>query len=187
MQNPRLAARYAKSLMDIAMEQSKIDVMYKDMQDLHQLCKENREFVSVLKSPIVKGDTKKSIVKSILESSIDPISSKFIALIISKGREFFLPEIASSFIALYKQKNKINEVTLTTAHPLDDATRKEIELKIAAQFQGMTIDLKTNVDDQLIGGFVVETNNTLFDASILRDLKDIKKQFLNNEYVPNIR
>jgi F-type H+-transporting ATPase subunit delta len=47
--------------------------------------------------------------------------------------------------------------------------------------------LKTKVDNDLIGGFVLEANNNLFDASISRDLKDIKKQFLQNLYIPDIR
>jgi F-type H+-transporting ATPase subunit delta len=47
--------------------------------------------------------------------------------------------------------------------------------------------LKTKVDDSIIGGFILEANNNLFDASILRDLNDIKKQFLTNIYVPEIR
>ncbi|HOZ52863.1 MAG TPA: F0F1 ATP synthase subunit delta, partial [Chitinophagaceae bacterium] len=96
-------------------------------------------------------------------------------------------EIATSFISLYKTHNKINDVVLTTSEPLDDVTKASLQAQIAAQFQGMTIDLTTKVDPKLIGGFVLESNNNLFDASILRDLQDIKKQFLKNEYIPDIR
>ena len=46
---------------------------------------------------------------------------------------------------------------------------------------------QTHVNPTLLGGFVLEANNNLFDASIIRDLNDIKKQFLKNEYIPNIR
>jgi F-type H+-transporting ATPase subunit delta len=108
-------------------------------------------------------------------------------LIIRKGREFFLPEIADAFIGQYKKHNKINEVLLTTAEPLDEQTFTQLKLKIEQQFQGMHIDLTTKVNPDLIGGFIVEANNNLFDASIIRDLNDIRKQFLKNEFIAEIR
>jgi len=59
--------------------------------------------------------------------------------------------------------------------------------KIQQQLQGKTVDLVVKVDPSIIGGFILEANNNLFDASILRDLNDIKKQFMKNEYVQEIR
>jgi F-type H+-transporting ATPase subunit delta len=47
--------------------------------------------------------------------------------------------------------------------------------------------LTTKVNPDLIGGFIVEANNNLFDASIIRDLNDIRKQFLKNEFIADIR
>lgn len=187
MQNPRLAARYAKALLDIALEQGKLNALYEDMQGLYQMCQSSSELVAMMKSPIVHGDTKAKALSALIENKVDGVTMSFIRLIINKGREFYLPEIAFSFIGMYKQHNKINEVTLTTSEPLDDAMKAALEARIAQQFQGMTIELTTKVDSALIGGFVLESNHKVFDASILRDLKDIKKQFLTNEYVANIR
>ncbi len=187
MQNPRLAVRYAKSLMDIAIEQGKLDTMYQDMHGIHAMCESSSELVSMLKSPIVNADLKNKTLKALLETRVDGVTMSFIRLVINKGREFFLPEIVTSFVTLYKKHNNINEVVLTTAGPMDEEMKAAIVAKIQQQFQGMTIDLTTVVNEKLIGGFLLETNNTLFDASILRDLNDIKKQFLKNEYVPGLK
>jgi F-type H+-transporting ATPase subunit delta len=187
MQNPRLAARYAKSLIDIAVEQSKLDVMYDDMKGLQQVCESSAEFVQLMKSPIVKGGQKTAVVKAIIGGKIDNVTESFINLIISKGREFFLPEIIVAFISQYKERNQITDVLLTTAESLDEATHADLVVKIASQLNGKKIDLKTKIDTSLIGGFMLEANNNLFDASILRDLNDIKKQFLQNLYIPDIR
>ena len=83
--------------------------------------------------------------------------------------------------------HQINTVKLTTAHPLDENTKATILANIQQQLVGKIIDLQINIDEKLIGGFVLESNNTLFDASIARDLKDIQKQFLQNIYVPALR
>jgi F-type H+-transporting ATPase subunit delta len=186
MQNPRLAGRYAKSLMDIAIENGKLDTMYNDMLGLDAVCNDSKDFVSMMKSPIVTASTKQNVVKAIMEGKVDDITFKFINLIINKGREFFLPEIISTFISQYKKHNNINEVLLTTSEQMDEEMKNTLIQSIQKQFTG-TIDLKTKVDSSLIGGFILEANNNLFDASILRDLNDIKKQFLTNVYVPDIR
>jgi F-type H+-transporting ATPase subunit delta len=186
MQNPRLAGRYAKSVMDIALENGKLDTMYNDMLGLDAVCNDSKDFVSMMKSPIVTAYTKQNVLKAIVEGKVDDITFKFINLIINKGREFFLPEIISTFISQYKKHNNINEVLLTTSEQMDEEMKNTLIQSIQKQFTG-TIDLKTKVDSSLIGGFILEANNNLFDASILRDLNDIKKQFLTNVYVPDIR
>lgn len=187
MLNPKLSARYAKSLMDLAIEQGKLDAVYQDMQGLQGICRSSREFVSLMKSPIVKSDMKMGVVKSLIEGKSDALTLAFVQLIVTKGRDYFLPEIIDSFITQYKKHNKINEVKLTTAIALDNETVEHIKAKVAAQFPGMSIDMTTAVNEDLLGGFIVESNNNQFDASILRDLRDIKKQFLKNEFVQNIR
>jgi F-type H+-transporting ATPase subunit delta len=187
MQNPRLAERYAISLMDIASEQGKLDAIYNDMLGIHQMCKDSKDFILLMRSPVVKADKKNEIVQALLDGKVDSLAMAFLRLIINKGREFFLPEIATAFVAQYKKKNNITEVTLTTAEVLDEAMLGTLKEKVLQQLKGNTIDLTTKVDAELIGGFVLEANNNLFDASILRDLNDIKKQFLKNEYIQEIR
>jgi F-type H+-transporting ATPase subunit delta len=112
MQNPRLAARYAKSLMDLAIENGKLDVLHSDMKLLGDVCANSHDFVVMMKSPIVKGDTKLSVVNAILEGKVDPMTTAFIQLIVNKGREYFIPEIANAFVSEYKAYNKINDVLL---------------------------------------------------------------------------
>lgn len=187
MQNPRLAVRYAKSLMDLAIEHGKLDAMYADMNSLNQICREQKDFVAMLKSPIVQATTKQNVIKAAFEGKIDQITFSFIQLVIAKGREFFLPEIIQTFISQYKKHKNIVEVSLTTAEPIDETMKAAILHGVQQQFTDSTIDLTMHVNNHIIGGFILEANNKLFDASILRDLQDIKKQFLSNIYVSNIR
>lgn len=187
MLNPRLAERYAKSLMDIAKEQGKLEAIYSDMLSLNQMCKDSKDFLLLMRSPVVKADSKNAIMKALLEGKIDGITHAFTRLIINKGREYFLPEIAAAFIAQYKKHSHITEVTITTSEALDEGMMKILTDQVQKQLQGQTIDLSSKVDPNIIGGFILEANNNLFDASILRDLNDIRKQFLKNEYVPDIR
>ena len=88
------------------------------------------------------------------------------------------------------QANKvrnIHKVKITTAAPISEEMKKVIMANVNAASTGETFEIETKVNDELIGGFLLETSNTLVDASILRDLKDIQKQFMNNDYLHRIR
>jgi F-type H+-transporting ATPase subunit delta len=65
MQNPRLAGRYAKSLVDLATEKGQLETVYADMKYLQAVCKSSRDFVNLLKSPVIKADQKNSIINSV--------------------------------------------------------------------------------------------------------------------------
>ncbi|MEO7309915.1 MAG: ATP synthase F1 subunit delta [Chitinophagaceae bacterium] len=187
MHNPRLAGRYAKSIIDLAIEKNQLDVVYADMQYLEELCKVSIEFTALLKSPVVKGDKKQAVLDAVTKGKISAITEGFNKLLISKHRENVLPEIATAFIEQYNEIKGIHKVKLTTAQPLTEAMKTAILAKITGETEMKKVELESLVNEDLIGGFVLEYNNNLVDASILRDLRDIKKQFMNNEFVMKIR
>lgn len=186
MPNPRLAARYAKSLTDLAVEVHQLDAVFQDMQSFDVTCRESRELINFLKSPVINADKKEKIFAAIFGTHISDLSRKFVVLLIKKGREGYLPEIAKAVIARYRKINNIREVKITTATALSEPLKQELIEKIKTEIPGQQIELTTAVRERLIGGFILETDNTVFDASIARDLYDIKKQFNKNIYVADI-
>ena len=187
MQNPRLAGRYAKSIIDLAVEKDQLDVVYKDMLFLQSICKSSREFVSLLKSPIISGEKKQQILDVVTKDKVGVLTASFNELMVKKGREESLPEIVNAFIDMYNGIKGIHKVKLTTAQPVSEELKQSIVDKFTATTPMQHIEMEAVVNESLIGGFVLEFNNTLVDASILRDLKDIKKQFLDNSYIQKIR
>lgn len=186
MQNPRLASRYAKSLIDLAVEKDQLEVVHSDMLLLKAITRSNADVVVLLKSPVIKADKKIKILGAILDGRISAITTGFIRLLNTKGRESVLPEIAVEFEKQYNILKNITRVKLTSAAPLEAGQLNMIREKVEAS-AGRKVEIETAVNPDLIGGFVLETGNELFDASIQRDLKDIKKQFLKNIYVPELR
>jgi F-type H+-transporting ATPase subunit delta len=187
MPNPRLATRYAKSLIDLAIEKGQLEKVFADMQWLSSVCKSNRDFVNVLRSPIITADVKKKIVEAVTTGQISEMTAAFNRLVITKGRESNLPEIAHAFIEAYKEKKNIHTVKLTTATPVSEATKQAIidQIKKSAGFEN--IELEEKVDDSVIGGFVLQVGDKLVDASIAYDLRAIAKQFENNDFIYKVR
>lgn len=188
MNNPRLAGRYAKSLLDLAAEQNHVDAVCADMKWIHKICKSNPDFVNVLRSPVIKPSAKQNILESITKERVSALTSAFIKLLVIKARETNLPEIATTFIDQFNQLRNIHKVKITTAEPLTPEMQNAIMTNVkATATAGQTFEIETAVENELIGGFLLETGGTLVDASILRDLKDIQKQFMNNDYLHRIR
>jgi F-type H+-transporting ATPase subunit delta len=188
MQNPRLAGRYAKSLIGLALEKNALEEVYNDMLLLQNIFRSNREFVTIMKSPVILPEKKQDIFQAVAQGGrIGQFTTLFFQLLIRKSREANFPEIVNAFIEQYKQHKNIQTVKLTTAKPVSDALRQEIIRKVQAQSPNKQIDLKTEVKEDLIGGFVLEIGDSLVDASIAYDLKAIKKQFLNNDFIYKIR
>jgi len=187
MPNPRLASRYAKSLIDLSIEKGQLEDVYADMQWLHKVTVSNPDFVNVLRSPIIKSDKKIKIVEAVIASTVSDITLAFTRLLINKGREGNFPEVISSFITLYKQYKNIHTVKLTTAAPLSEAMKEAIVSQVKRSGGYENIELQTAVDEKLIGGFVLQTGDKLIDASIAYDLKTIARQFENNDFIYKIR
>ena len=187
MSNPRLADRYAKSLVDLSIEKNQLDAVRADMLYIQAVCKASRDFLNMLKSPIIKADQKEKIVSAVINGKVSELTTLFSNLLVKKGRESDLPEIANAFIQQYNKLKGIHQVKLITAAPVSDELKKSIEASVQKANNFATVELEALVDEKLIGGFVLEFDNKQVDASIASDLRAIRKQFMENQFVSNIR
>ena len=187
MNNPRLAQRYAKSLVDISMEMNRFDEVRKDVLLLQHIMKSSREFVVMLNSPVIASDKKFKIINAVTKGEMSNIMQTFLKLLTNKKREDSLPGIVSSFLEQYNKINGLHNATLTTAAPISEKLVQSFVEKIKASSSIDHLTLKTEVDEKLIGGFILQMEGKLIDASILRDLTDVKKQFENNDYIHKLR
>ena len=187
MNNPRLAGRYAKSLLGLATEQNQVDEVYADMKWLNGVCKSNRDFVVLLNSPIIKPLIKAKIIRSVTDGRVSKLTTAFIELLVKKAREINLPEIVMAFIDQFNKLRNIHQVKITTAGPISEEMKTAIMANVNTTSTGETFEIETRVNEEIVGGFLLETDGKLVDASILRDLKEIQKQFLNNDYLHRIR
>jgi F-type H+-transporting ATPase subunit delta len=176
----QVASRYAKSLLDLAVDQGKTEIVKADMANFHEALK-SRELVLMLKSPIIYPDKKLACLKAIFEGKMDPLTLAFFDLSVKKGRESLLVDIADEFTTQYNAKFNIALVKVTSASALDDATSEQIMSKVKGLIgSGKTIQLETKIDPALIGGFIIEFDDKLYDSSVVYQLNKLKHSFSNN-------
>jgi F-type H+-transporting ATPase subunit delta len=179
----RIATRYAKSLIELAIEQGKLEQVYEDVLML-QRAAQNRDLYMMLKSPIIHNDKKISALNAIFGGKIDVLTQAYLNLLVNKNRESYITDIAAEFISQYKLMKKITTVKVTTATPLSDEVMEDLRKKLlstGATFENL--DIETSVDAELIGGFLLEFDNKRYDASVAHKLDELRTQFTKNLYV----
>ncbi len=173
----RITGRYAKSLIDLALEQNKLERILEDVQSFKKVS-ENRDFLMMIKSPIVQASKKMSVVKALFDGKYDKLTMSFLRILIQKGREPYLPEIADEFIAQYKSIKHITSVKVTTATPMSATAITALQRQLEASPQTDTsVEIETAVDAELIGGFVLEFDGNIYDSSIAHKLDALKREF----------
>jgi len=176
----RIASRYAKSLIDFAQETNKLEEVRGDMATLDQAL-ESRDLVMLLKSPIVSEPKKKEIFQVVFGDKLSETTLGFFNIILNKGREEYIPAISDAFEDQYKQMKGISGVKLTTATPITEANLASIKAKLLASDEtDATVEIETAVDPSIIGGFILEIGDKLYNDSIAYKLAQMKKGFKGN-------
>lgn len=182
MKETKIANRYAKALFDLALEKGLIDQVKTDMDLVVSVCGQNKDLRQMLQSPIIFTDKKVAILKEIFEKSIQEMSYFFLIIITRKKREEIVDIIAQQFVHIYKEYKNITEAQLSTAIEVDQEIKTQLIALLKDQTKG-EIELETIIEEDLLGGFVLNYDNKQYDASIQKQIKRLKQDFKKNLYV----
>jgi F-type H+-transporting ATPase subunit delta len=181
-----VAYRYARSLMDLAIERGQVDAVYADMGLVADTTVASRDLRVLLNSPVVKADKKSAVLDRMFAGKVGEETQRFIAILVRKGREGMLPQVAAAVQQLYKQQKGIVTAEVVSAVPLDDSTRQQVRALAAARHPGKTVELDERVDASLIGGISIRIGDEQYDGSVSRRLSDLRREFSKNPYIPEI-
>ncbi len=180
MKETKVAIRYAKSILELALSQNVLEELNADMQLIASTYSENKELALLLKSPVVKGDKKQSILTAIFQTKVNALTMSAISLLITKKREYLLGEVAQQFDILYRSFKGIQRAEVTTAIALDEDLKKQIIAKM--NFTG-SVEFIEKVDPSLIGGFIVKVGDKQYDGSVATAIRNLRKNFTNNAFI----
>lgn len=173
-----VATRYAKSLLDLAVEKGQLEAVYSDMLQVKGVCDSSKEFVNFLNSPIINTDKKIATMKAVFEGKLCAITFGFLAIVASKRREAVIPAMAVSLIEQYRSHKNILTAVVTSANGLDAATKQKALDLVKSQLSG-EVELVEKVDANIIGGFILKIGDKQLDKSVARQLSNMKKELTN--------
>ena len=181
MADQRVAARYAKSLLDLGKELGTLETVKQDMDLLGKTVAESRDLRLLLRNPIVKHDKKLAILTAIFGGKVSDMTLRFFTILTQKNRESAL-EMGTEFQAQYNVMQGIQTAQVTSATPLTPALWAELEQLVIKQTGLTEVKLTEKVDPSLIGGFVLRVGDQQIDDSVRTSLRKLRTSLQENTY-----
>lgn len=178
----KVSRRYAKSLLDLAAEKNQLPEVSKDVLFIQSVLKQNKDLEAMLHSPLIKADTKLTIVHKIFGDHIGKLTRMFVDIIIRKKRENILPGIVHSFVEQERAHRGYVLAEVTSAIALDTAQRDKIKKLVLSIYD--KVDLEEHVNPDIIGGFSIKVGDKLYDETIASRITGIRNYYLTNPYFP---
>ena len=174
-----LTRRYAKALVEIAVEEKAVEAYGDELATVKEVLAREELLRQLLDSPTLALEKKEAMLADlckILELSEGMV--KFLGLLLSKGRLCFLGQIEDNYRRQADDLSGIISAKITSASELDDVQQQAIATSLEKQ-TGKQIALTVEIDADLIGGLQAEIGGRLFDGSVKTQLKRIEESLKN--------
>lgn len=172
-----ISVRYTKALFSLALDKDMLDVVKNDMETVYVVMNESKELQQVFQNPVLKPSNKNKIINLIFKS-FNKITISFIGILIKNRREEYLHDISRNFLEKYKQYKGIETTVLTTAVSVDNEMLEKVKELIKKVIK-KEIDISNQIDDRIIGGFLIRVGDRQIDASVQSHLSKIKRKLLD--------
>ncbi|WP_294619197.1 F0F1 ATP synthase subunit delta [uncultured Bacteroides sp.] len=175
-----ISMRYAKALMEYAKSTGAEDRLYTEMRTLSRSFEKHPDLRKALENPVLSAREKFSLIctAAVGNASAGREFTRFIMLVLRNRRELFLQYICLSYLALYRKNKHIGIAKLTTAVPVSHEIWERIR-NSASHLLHAEMELRTDVDPSIEGGFIFDVNDFRLDASVATQLKRVKQQFID--------
>jgi F-type H+-transporting ATPase subunit delta len=168
-----IAEPYAQALMSVAQENNLTEQFANTCRDIENLMAESTDFSDFIANPVVEPEDKKEVLRKVMGNETNPYFMNFIMLLVDKRRIVFLKDIAAQFSALVREINNIVLAEVTSAKELNDGQKQAIVDRVKGMTDASDVELKINVDPELIGGVIIKVGSKIIDASVQGQLRRI--------------
>ncbi len=170
-----ISVRYARALLKSATEAKLEDQVYREIQTLCESYIRVPELRLTIDNPMLIKDKKLLLLKAACGNNPSEITCRFIQLVLNEDRENILQFMATSYITLYRKQNNITSGRLITASAVSPATEQKMKQMVESKTKG-SVEFNTEVNPDIIGGFILEYDTYRLDASVHNKLRTILSQ-----------
>lgn len=173
-----IAKRYATALYNFASHKSEEEQVYIQTKMLINAFSKDDKLMRAFISPITTRLIKIEAVENLITpESLCSTLKDFINLTIKHHREKYFFFMLHSFVKVYKERNHITDVVLTTAMPLSEEKAEKLATIVSQHTEGNKVEITKKVNPDIIGGFILRVNNQLINASLARQLSILKQKY----------
>lgn len=178
MSGARAAIRYAKAVLSLASDQNSADAVNNEMKLISSTIAESKDLSDMLQSPVVKSSVKKTILLEVFKNA-HKITVNLIDTLITNKRLDLISDVALSYSRLFDELKGTQVATVTTAVPLTDDLKVKVLAKVK-ELTGKEVEVKSIIDESIIGGFILRVGDIQYNASIANKLNKLKREFTLN-------
>ena len=176
MDNGRISVRYARALFELAQEQGCEDAVYDSLSRFtHNYFLAIAQFNEALSDPLIAKEEKVKLVEMAIGEPMHDTLKQFVAFVADQKREDKMTFIAMKYMEMYREKHNILSTQVTTATELSEISYEKIKAFIKQTF-GADAEMDVKIDPSLIGGFILDIENTRMDASVAGQLNVLKNK-----------
>ena len=178
----RIAKRYAKSLLELAIEQNSLENIFEDVKLLNKTLTDNRQLYLALTNPVVKHAQKGKILNQLFVNRFNVLTMSFINIICKKGRTSILPFVYKEFENQYNIFKGIENATVITASAIPGELRNDFIRVIQQISNAKEVVLEERLNPDIIGGFILKVGDKQIDDSISGRLKSLRNKLITRSY-----
>ncbi len=174
----RAAIRYAKAILNLAKDQNTTDLVNSDMQLIASTIEAHPQLDNVLNNPVIKAEAKKTALLAVF-SNLNTATVGLLDVLMANKRLNVLHKVALNYNLLYNELNQQQTAIVTTATPLTEELKTKVLAKIKT-LTDKTVSIENNIDESILGGFILRVGDKQYNASISHKLKNLKREFTLN-------
>ncbi len=185
MKAARPALRYAKAILNLAVEFKQETAVNEHMKLIANTIADSDELDTMLKSPIIKAADKRNVLNALFADKVDNIVKGLFNLLQENKRMLMLEAIARQYSVIYDYHKSLHVAKVVTAVPLT----KELEAKMLTKVEELTgnkATIENTINPNILGGFILQVGDVQYDASISNQFNELKREFDNSHYIPKI-
>lgn len=184
MTERKISSRYAKALLDLAINEGLADTMLIDLKKVVRMIDASRELNLLIKSPIIQYWKKKKIIREIFEPILHKLTLDFLLMLVDHRREILIPSILYQYESRYNNIMNNLPVSIYSAVEINENTKSKIINKLN-EITNMNILPDFKIDKSIKGGIIIKIDDWVFDGSIKNQLKLLYKQLAEGTFSKN--
>ena len=170
-----ISVRYSRALLKASMEAKLEDKMYQEMKTLSESYIKVPELKFTIDNPMLSNEKKEKLLITASGEKLCDLTKTFFKLVLKEDRESIMQFIANSYLTLYRRQKKLIRAKLLTAVPVTPVIEQKLRKLVEGRTNG-TVEFESEIDSNIIGGFILEYDTYKLDLSVKSKLNSILSQ-----------
>ncbi len=170
-----VSLQYAKALFDLGKEKQLEDIYYADLKMVCEALNENNKIWKVLSNPLINLEERKNILKNIFQNSVHEEFLHFLFVLVDNFRLEEITDIFDCYEYYLNQSNNVCNAIVFSKYEMLEEEKKNLIKALEKRFN-KKINLKYQLDENLLGGIIVDIDGKVIDASALNQIVNLKNE-----------